>query len=236
MLDLKFIRENVELVREGIKNKNETDRLSELLLLDTRRRALIQETDDLKNKRNKVTDEIAAIKKNKGDASELIFEMKKVSDIIKDNDEKIRLIEEEMEILQLYIPNIPHISVKIGKDSSQNIEVRRWRTVHGFGPDSKNEIDFNLLDHVTLGKNLGILDFERGAKISGSGFPLYIGKGATLERSLINFMLDLHIKSHNYLEVMTPFIVNRESMKGTGQIPKLEDDMYQCKEEIYFYR
>jgi seryl-tRNA synthetase len=234
MLDLKFIRENVELVREGIKNKNEIDRLSELLLLDTRRRALIQETDDLKNKRNKVTDEIASIKKNKGDASELIFEMKKVSDIIKDNDEKIRLIEEEMEILQLYIPNIPHSSVKIGKDSSQNIEVRRWGTVHGFGPDSKNEIDFNLLDHVTLGKNLGILDFERGAKISGSGFPLYIGKGATLERSLINFMLELHIESHNYLEVMTPFIVNRESMKGTGQIPKLEDDMYQCKEDDLF--
>lgn len=233
MLDLKFIRENVEIVRSGIHNKNEKDRLDELLELDAKRRALIQETDDLKSKRNKVSEEIAKLKKANQNADDLIAEMKLVSDTIKEKDEIIRSLDSDIENILLYIPNIPHSSVKIGKDSSENTEVRSWgRDLH-FGPETE-EADFEIKDHVTLGKKLGILDFERAAKISGSGFPLYIGKGAILERGLIQFMLNYHIEKHGYTEVSTPFIVNRDSMRGTGQIPKLEEDMYHCEEDDLF--
>ncbi|HEY9188817.1 MAG TPA: serine--tRNA ligase [Ignavibacteria bacterium] len=233
MLDLKFIRENVEIVRNGIHNKNEKDRLDELLELDAKRRALIQETDDLKSKRNKVSEEIAKLKKANQNADDLIAEMKLVSDTIKEKDEIIRSLDSDIENILLYIPNIPHSSVKIGKDSSENTEVRSWgRDLH-FGPETE-EADFEIKDHVTLGKKLGILDFERAAKISGSGFPLYIGKGAILERGLIQFMLNYHIEKHGYTEVSTPFIVNRDSMRGTGQIPKLEEDMYHCEEDDLF--
>ena len=233
MLDLKFIRENVEIVRDGIHNKNEKDRLDELLELDAKRRALIQETDDLKSKRNKVSEEIAKLKKANQNADDLIAEMKLVSDTIKEKDEIIRSLDSDIENILLYIPNIPHSSVKIGKDSSENTEVRSWgRDLH-FGPETE-EADFEIKDHVTLGKKLGILDFERAAKISGSGFPLYIGKGAILERGLIQFMLNYHIEKHGYTEVSTPFIVNRDSMRGTGQIPKLEEDMYHCEEDDLF--
>ena len=233
MLDLKFIRENVEIVRNGIHNKNEKDRLDELLELDAKRRALIQETDDLKSKRNKVSEEIAKLKKANQNADDLIAEMKLVSDTIKEKDEIIRSLDSDIENILLFIPNIPHSSVKIGKDSSENTEVRSWgRDLH-FGPETE-EADFEIKDHVTLGKKLGILDFERAAKISGSGFPLYIGKGAILERGLIQFTLNYHIEKHGYTEVSTPFIVNRHSMRGTGQIPKLEEDMYHCEEDDLF--
>jgi len=233
MLDLKFIRENVEIERNGIHNKNEKDRLDELLELDAKRRALIQETDDLKSKRNKVSEEIAKLKKANQNADDLIAEMKLVSDTIKEKDEIIRSLDSDIENILLFIPNIPHSSVKIGKDSSENTEVRSWgRDLH-FGPETE-EADFEIKDHVTLGKKLGILDFERAAKISGSGFPLYIGKGAILERGLIQFMLNYHIEKHGYTEVSTPFIVNRDSMRGTGQIPKLEEDMYHCEEDDLF--
>lgn len=233
MLDLKFIRENIDLVKDGIKNKNEKDKLGDLLGLDAKRRALIQETDDLKSKRNTVSDQIARLKKEKQNADNLISEMKEVSDKIKANDEQIRTLDADIEKILLYIPNMPHSSVKVGKDASENTEVRRWGADLHFGPKAK-EADFEIKDHITLGKNLGILDFERAAKISGSGFPLYIGKGAVLERALIQFMLNSHIEKHGYTEVSTPFIVNRESMRGTGQIPKLEDDMYHCAEEDLF--
>jgi len=233
MLDLKFIRENVELVRSGIQNKNEKDRLDELLDLDAKRRALIQETDELKSKRNKVSEEIARLKKANQNADNLIAEMKTVSDTIKEKDEIIRSLDFEIENILLFIPNIPHSSVKIGKDSSENTEVRSWGKDLHFGPDTE-EADFEIKDHVYLGKKLGILDFERAAKISGSGFPLYIGKGAILERALIQFMLNYHIEKHGYIEVSTPFIVNRDSMRGTGQIPKLEEDMYHCEEDDLF--
>ncbi len=159
--------------------------------------------------------------------------MKLVSDTIKEKDEIIRSLDSDIENILLFIPNIPHSSVKIGKDSSENTEVRSWgRDLH-FGPETE-EADFEIKDHVTLGKKLGILDFERAAKISGSGFPLYIGKGAILERGLIQFMLNYHIEKHGYTEVSTPFIVNRDSMRGTGQIPKLEEDMYHCEEDDLF--
>jgi seryl-tRNA synthetase len=177
----------------------------------------------LKARRNDVTEEIANLKKQGKDATDLIEEMRKVSDEIKSIDAELKKVETELENLLLWLPNIPHSSVPIGKDAGDNVVVRVWGEIP--------EFDFEIKDHLTLGKKLGIIDFERGAKLTGSGFPLYIGKGATLERALINFMLDLHIQKHGYTEVFPPFLVNEASMRGTGQIPKLKDDMYYCPED-----
>lgn len=223
MLDLKFIRENPDLVKRAIGLKGERDNIDEILKLDERRRELIKKGDALKARRNDVTEEIANLKKQGKDATELIEEMRKVSDEIKTIDSELREIENRLENLLLWVPNIPHESVPIGKDASENVVVRTWGEIQ--------EFDFEIKDHLTLGKKLGIIDFERGAKLTGSGFPLYIGKGATLERALINFMLDLHIQKHGYVEVFPPFLVNEASMRGTGQIPKLKEDMYYCPED-----
>lgn len=223
MLDLKFIRENPEVVKNAISLKGEKDTVDEILKLDERRRELIKKGDALKARRNDVTEEIANLKKQGKDATDLIEEMRKVSDEIKSIDAELKKVETELENLLLWLPNIPHSSVPIGKDAGDNVVVRVWGEIP--------EFDFEIKDHLTLGKKLGIIDFERGAKLTGSGFPLYIGKGATLERALINFMLDLHIQKHGYTEVFPPFLVNEASMRGTGQIPKLNDDMYYCPED-----
>jgi seryl-tRNA synthetase len=223
MLDLKFIRENPEVVKNAIRLKGEKDTVDEILKLDERRRELIKKGDALKARRNDVTEEIANLKKQGKDATDLIEEMRKVSDEIKSIDAELKKVETELENFLLWLPNIPHSSVPIGKDASDNVVVRVWGEIP--------EFDFEIKDHLTLGKKLGIIDFERGAKLTGSGFPLYIGKGATLERALINFMLDLHIQKHGYIEVFPPFLVNEASMRGTGQIPKLKDDMYYCPED-----
>jgi seryl-tRNA synthetase (EC 6.1.1.11) len=222
MLDLKFIRENAELVRKGIENKNEKSRIDEVLQLDEKRRSLILKTDELKNIRNQVSSKIPVMKKAGEDVSTVLAEMKRVSDEITTLDSDLRNVEAELENILMYIPNIPHESVPVGKSADDNVEVRRWLP-EGFRFSNENNIP---LDHIALGKKLNILDFERGAKLSGSGFPLYLGKGATLERALINFMLDYHLQNHGYKEVFPPFLVNRDSMKGTGQLPKMEDDMY----------
>ena len=177
----------------------------------------------MKARRNDVTEEIANLKKQGKDATELIEEMRKVSDEIKAIDSELKKVELELENFLLWVPNIPHESVPIGKDKEDNVVVRTWGEIQ--------EFDFEIKDHLTLGKKLGIIDFECGAKLTGSGFPVYIGKGATLERALINFMLDLHIQKHGYVEVFPPFLVNEASMRGTGQIPKLKDDMYYCPED-----
>ncbi len=235
MLDLKFIRENIEMVREGIRKKGEHDRLDEIVQLDVRRREIIQRVESLKNERNRVSSEVGALKKQNKDASQLIVEMKTVSDSIKELDDELRVIRQEIDELALWIPNLPDLSVPEGTDAAQNVVVREWKPddgIIGFTP--VGELDFTPLDHIQLGKKLGILDFERGAKISGSGFPLYIGKGAALERALINFMLAVHTGKHGYTEVFPPFLVNRESMRGTGQIPKLTEDMYRCETEDLF--
>ena len=229
MLDLKLIRENPELVRQGIKNKNETDKLDELLKLDERRRELILKTDELKHKRNQVSSQIPQMKKAGQDVSGILSEMKTVSDQISDFDSQLKEIEIKVEDILLFIPNLPHESVPVGKSAEDNLEVRHWLP-EGFSFE-KNE---NTLDHVELGKKLKILDFERGAKISGSGFPLYMGKGATLERALINFMLDYHLQHHGYSEVFPPFLVNKDSMRGTGQLPKMAEDMYYIEKDELF--
>lgn len=221
MLDLKYIRENPELVKQGIINKNEKSRIDEILELDRQRREMILATDELKTRRNQASQQVAQLKKSGGDASAIITEMKTVSDNIAENDGKLNEIEKQLQDILMYIPNLPHSSVPVGKTAEENVEVRQWLP-EGFSFKQEEK----AIDHIELGKKLKILDFERGAKISGSGFPLYTGKGATLERALINFMLDYHLQHHGYKEIFPPFLVNRASMKGTGQLPKMEDDMY----------
>ena len=235
MLDLKTIREQTDRVREGIVKKREKDRLDDVLNLDVRRRELIQDAEKLKSKKNTVSAEVGKLKKEGKDASELIAEMKEVADTIKQLDDERRQVQEKIDEMLLWIPNIPHESVPVGDDAGSNVTVREWKpddTVLGFTPH--DQLDFKPLDHVQLGRKLGILDFERGAKISGSGFPLFLGKGATLERALINYMISVHIAKHGYNEVFPPFLVNRQSMTGTGQLPKLSEDMYRCELDDLF--
>ena len=222
MFDIKLIRENPDFVRTGLANKNEKDRVDEILQLDEQRRSLIFETDELKSQRNQASAQVGQLKKSGGDASGIIAEMKRVSDQITDNDVKLRELDEQLELILLSIPNLAHESVPVGHSAEENVETKRWLP-EGF---SFKEDNNGFLDHVQLGKKLDILDFERGTKISGSGFPLYKGKGATLERALINFMLDFHINKHGYTEIFPPFLVNKESMRATGQLPKMADDMY----------
>ncbi len=221
MLDVKFIRENPEAVRQGLLNKNAKDIVDEILQLDEQRRGFISKTEELKAKKNQVSAEIPKLKKAGQDTSAIFEEMKKVGDEIAQLDAQLKEIEEKIDNVLRHTPNLAHASVPVGKSAEENVEVRRWLP-EGF----KFGNDFKVLDHVELGKKLSLLDFERGTKISGSGFPLYTGKGATMERALINFMLDTHLQNHGYTEVMPPILVNRDSMRGTGQIPKMEEDMY----------
>ncbi|HHS13951.1 MAG TPA: serine--tRNA ligase [bacterium] len=225
MLDLKYIREHPEFVQRAIENKHENADLARLLSLDEERRQKIQEADGLKEKRNRVSQEIGRLKKEGTVDREAIADMKRVSDSIKAIDEWIRKLEREIYQIQIYIPNIPHESVPEG-GPSQNQIVKEWGEIQ--------ERDFKVRPHYDLGPELGILDFERGARISGSNFVAYRGLGAALERALINFMLDMHVQKHGYREVSVPFITRREIMFGTGQLPKLEEDMYHVEKEDLF--
>jgi len=229
MLDLKRIREQPDAVRQGIVNKNEKGDVDAVLALDGRRREIIAEVEQLKNTRNVVSQEIARLKKEKLDADAQIAEMKGVSDTIKGMDEELRDVEARMRDHLLALPNICHESVPVGKSDADNEDVRSWTPEKTIGLTEEAEVP--LLDHLELGKKHGILDFDRGAKLSGSGFALYTGAGATLERSLINFMIDVHRRDHGYTEVFPPFLVNAESMYGTGQLPKMSEDMYHCTED-----
>lgn len=229
MLDLKFIRENPQLVREAIRHKNETDHLDEILALDSKRRDLIQKSDAIKSERNRIAEEVAKLKQQKKDASTLIADGKLRGESLKGVEDELKEVEEKLNDLLLFVPNVPHSSVPIGTGAAQNVEVRRWGDV-----SEKKSADFKLLDHLALGEKLGILDFGRGSKVSGAGFPVYLGKGASLERALINFMLDLHVNKHSYTEVFPPFMVNQASMRGTGQLPKMAEDMYHCEiDDLY---
>jgi len=225
MLDIKFIREHAELVKQSCINKNDKSDIDVLLSLDTRRRSIIQEVEDLKAQRNSVSNEIAILKKQGTDATNRIEEMRVVSDAIKEHDDDLRTTEEAIEYHMLRIPNVAHSTVPVGKDANDNVEVRREGA----------PIDRSFRkDHITISKELGILDFERGAKVTGSGFGFYIGKGAKLERALINYFLDTNTGVHGFEEIMTPFVVNAASLRGTGQLPKSEEDMYHIgKDELY---
>lgn len=222
MLDLKFIRENLDLVKENIKLKNEKADLTSFSELEEKRRKIIQEVEALKNERNKVTKEISNFKKTGQNADDLIAEMKVVSDKIKDFDDLLRNVENEITQLISRIPNMLANIVPLGKSEEDNKIIRSW------GEPVAQPIKMN---HIEISKKLGIIDFERGAKVSGSGFSFYIGKGAQLERALIRFMLDYHTEKHNYTEIWSPFMVNAASMYGTGQLPKMGEDMYYAKED-----
>ncbi|MCX6121825.1 MAG: serine--tRNA ligase [Ignavibacteriales bacterium] len=217
MLDLKFIRENRDLVRNGAEAKGITINLDEIFILDDKRRALIQEGDALKAKRNLVSAQVGKIKKQGGDASAVIAEMESVKDRIQEIDPEIRDRETKLNSLLLTVPNIPHPSVPIGKTPAENKEIFRWGEML--------KTDFPLKPHWELTEKLSIVDFDRGAKVSGAGFPFYVGKGATLERALINFFLD-QATERGYTEIMPPIVVNEDSARGTGQIPDKEDLMY----------
>ncbi|NNG26262.1 MAG: serine--tRNA ligase [Ignavibacteriaceae bacterium] len=229
MLDIKYIRENPGKVKKAIANKNENDCVDELLRLDEQRRMIITTVEEFKAERNRVSAKIPQMKKAGEDTSEVLTKMKMVSDKITEMDSKLRDMDAKLNNLLMFIPNLPHESVPVGKNESDNKIIREW-----LPGEFSFETDKKFLDHIELGKKLNILDFERGAKISGSGFPVYIGKGATLERALLNFMLDFHLQNHKYTEVLPPFLVNKASMEGTGQLPKMEDDMYSIdKDGLY---
>lgn len=229
MIDIKLIRENPDLVKKGIANKNDKSSIDDILAADKQRREKLQLVEDLKAKRNNASQQIGLLKKSGESTDAIMEEMKQVSDDIKKLDDELKDINEKFQTLLQWLPNLPHHSTPIGKSAEDNVEARKW-----IPEDFSFELDFKPLDHVELGKKLGILDFERGAKISGSGFPVYVGKGATLERALINFMIDYHLENHGYKEVFPPFVVNPESMFGTGQLPKMQEDMYHVgKDELY---
>ncbi len=226
MIDIKLIRENPEKLRENVKLRGErTQPIDDVLALDQKRREIIRQTEKLKNVRNIVSNEIAKMKKEGKDAAAKIAEMKVTSDSIKKLDEKLADIEKSIDVRMRDIPNVVHEGVPVGKSPEDNVEIKRG----GEKPDGESK----FLDHIELGRKLDILNFETGAKISGTGFAFYKGKGAMLERALINFMLDTH-RERGYTEVLTPFIVNRTSMEVTEKVPKFEEDMYRIDEDDMF--
>jgi len=226
MLEAKYIREHMDEVREKLALRDQTINLERFLSFDEERRKAIQEWERLRALQKKVSDEVSRKKREGIDASGLITEMKKVSQELKRLDEVVEEKERALQDLLLIIPNLPHDSVPKGMDSSENTEVRRWGEIPKF--------DFEPKPHWELGEDLGILDFKNGAKIAGARFTLYWDLGAKLERALINFMLDLHTREHGYCEVLPPFMVNRFTMTGTGQLPKFEEELFKVEGTDYF--
>ena len=225
MLDVKYIRDNIESVEARLATRGGGVSLAGFRQLDERRRELLLQSETLKALRNKVSEEISRIK-DKSQAQGRIIEMREVSQQVKGLDDQLRGVEEELQQILLTVPNIPHPDAPLGTSESDNVEVRKW----GVPP----RLAFTPKPHWELGESLGILDFERGTKIAGARFTLSRGAGARLERALINFMLDLHTERHNYVEMLPPFMVNRESMTATGQLPKFEDDLFHLDEPDYF--
>jgi seryl-tRNA synthetase len=225
MLDLQFIRENIEAVRSACRDKRAPVDLDGFLSLDRERREAIQKADALKAERNRVSEEIAGLKKAKQDASGKIAAMKTVGDEIKGLDERVRGLEESMRAVLINIPNIPHASCPVGGPEANRV-VKEWGKIPAF--------DFKVQPHWDIGPALGLIDFERGSRLSGSNFVAFTGMGAKLERALISFMIDLHVEKHGYREVWVPAVVKRDMMFGTGQLPKLEEDMYHCGKDDLF--
>ena len=223
MLDIKLIRENPEFYQTETAKKNSQIQISDVLALDEKRRKLISEVETLKSTRNTVSKQIGEAKKKGEDASAIMDEMRKVGERITELDNAVRSVEDEQAALLMHIPNVPHASCPEGHSAEDNVVVRTWGTpkVHDFTP----------VEHKTLGDRLGIFDFERGAKISGSGFPVYRGLGAKLERALIQFFLDQHTSKWGFEEIVPPYLVTRKTMTGTGQLPKFEVDMYRCDKD-----
>ncbi len=225
MLDIKFIKENQDLVKQAIKNRALKIDIDSVIKIDDARRKALSEFEDLAAKRNKANDEIGVLIKEKKDAKPKISSMKDISKRIGELEGQLRDQEAELNKLLLNIPNLPHASLPVG-------DVTHNKIVRGWGEPGK--FDFKPLSHIELCQNLDIIDFNRATKITGSNFILFKGWGAKLERALINFMLDLHTSKHGYTEIFPPFLVNRVSMLGTGQLPKLEEDMYKLKDDDLF--
>lgn len=227
MLDIRRLRGNLEEVKDLVSRRGQGDYdLDKVIALDENRRSLLQEVEQMKNKQNTVSKEIPKLKKEGKDASEVLEEMKSLSESIKKLDEEIKNIDQEVKDMLLGIPNTPHPDVPVGKCDADNLEVKKWGEPTTF--------DFEHKAHWDIGTNLNILDFETAGKITGTRFTVYRGMGAKLERALINFMLDLHTTEHGFTEILPPFMVNRDSMTGTGQLPKFEDDMFHIPSKDYF--
>ena len=222
MLDIKRIRDNKEEVNELLKRKGDYD-ITELLELDDKRRKIITEVEEKKAEQNRVSKLIPQYKRERKDVADILTEMKKLSDEIKSMDETLKKLEETIKRMLLELPNTPNPSVKIGRDESENEEIKKWGT--------PREFSFEAKPHWDIGTELKLLDFERAAKITGARFSMFTGVGAKLERAIINFMLSVHTEGGKYTEVSTPFMVNRDSMTGTGQLPKFEDDAFRVIED-----
>jgi seryl-tRNA synthetase len=226
MLEAKYIREHFNEVKERLALRGQPVNLDKFLSVDEERRKAIQEWERLRASQKKVSDEVSQKKRKGEDAADLIAEMKKVSQELKGLDGVVEGKEKTLQEILLFIPNLPHSSVPKGTEASENVEVRRWGEIPKF--------DFQPKAHWDIGEDLGVLDFKTGAKIAGARFTLYLDLGAKLERALINFMLDLHTKEHGYREVLPPFMVNRTTMTGTGQLPKFEEELFKIDGLDYF--
>ena len=225
MLDMKFIRENLDEAEQRLRTRGGTSYLDGFRELDDQRRSLLLVNETLKAERNRVSDEIGRVK-DKSQVQDQILEMRAVSQKIKEQDEELKQLEEKLQSFLLTIPNLPHAATPVGTSENDNVQVRVW--------GEPQELSFKAKPHWEIGEDLGILDFERGAKITGARFTLYRGAGARMERALINFMLDLHTDTHGYQEVLPPFMVNRDSMTGTGQLPKFEEDLFKMVDPEFF--
>lgn len=226
MLDLKFVRNNPQIVQDALLKRGSAVILDEFLKLDQERREKLFVVEQMKNRRNLVSEEIGRLKKAGKDAPEMVLEMRDLSQQIKEIDEANKELEGKLQEILLDIPNIPHETVPVGQSEADNKVVRTW--------GKPREFKFDPKPHWDLGEDLDILDFERGGKVTGARFTFYKGHGARLERAVINFMLDLHTSQHNYVEVFPPFMVNRESMIGTGQLPKFAEDMFKIEGLEYY--
>ncbi len=227
MLDIKRIREQFDSVKTAVMSRGQGDfDLEQVREMDIKRREILVSVEQKKNRQSIDSREIPKLKKEGKDTSALMAEMKELSEAIRKMDSELSGVEEELNMMLLSIPNTPHASVPIGTDESDNVEIRRWGT--------PREEAYEMEAHWDIGTNLDILDFERGTKIAGARFTVYKGLGARLERSLINFMLNLHTGEHGFIEILPPFMVNRDAMTGTGQLPKFEDDMFHLPAKDFF--
>ena len=226
MLDMKFVRDNLETVRTMLKNRNNPLNLDNFVELEQKRRDLLGEVEQLKTQRNSTSKKIGAMKKAGEDTTAISDEMRAVGDKISALDNELKTVEENLRDILLHIPNIPKDDVPIGKDDSENPEIRRIGTPRKF--------DFTPKNHWEIGNDLNILDADRAAKVTGARFTFYRGLGARLERACINFMMDLHANKHGYTEMLAPYIVNKDSMIGTGQLPKFAEDMFKLENLDYY--
>ena len=226
MLDIKYLRQNIELVQKKMDERGQKIDFGRFLDLEAKRRDILQAVEALRNERNSVSKQVGELKKKKEDASGLIAKLGEVSAKIKEYDESLKATEEELGAFVMIIPNVQHESVPVGSNPEDNAVVRTWGEIPFF--------NFEPKQHFDLGENLNILDFARGAKITGARFTLYRGAAAQLERAITNFMLDLHTSEHGYTEVFTPFMVNAESMTGTGQLPKFKEDLFKIEGMEYY--